>query len=1008
MKALTINSQTFSRWKLIMFTAIFVSLVPGSLSAATFGTVVSIGGQASDIALDESRRSLYISNFTANRIDVLSLDTQTISRSIAVSAQPGALALSPDGKYLVVTHYGPFDPPRNAVTIINLDDNSRRAFGVGAAPLAVSFGLDELAFVVTAKEFILLDPASGQTTTVETLDGLAGKSLPVEIPSLPPVIIRSSIAASRDGLWIYGLADKFLFRYDVRQRQLIITGYVANPELGPRTVSVSPNGSHYTAGWALFDRAGTMVAQFPEPSGKLETGSHIIDAAGGLIYAQVTQAPAGGSGATQTPSASSSGPVLQVVASDNLAVRERLQLRENLTGRSLITSARDFMYAVSDSGVTVLPIGQLSKLPRIRFEQTDVVFRNSACAPQQHSQEIAVVDASGGRVPFVLIPSAPGITLSQDTGVTPAVIRVLIDPAAFSGAKGTSAAFVDVRAAGAINVPDRLRVLVNSREPDQRGFVLNIPGKLVDILSDPVRGRFLVARENTNEVLVFDRSMRQIASLRTGNMPTHMAISPEQKYLIVGNDNSQVASVFDLDTLEPSRAIRFPFGHYPRSIAVSNNAILASVRSAGGPHTIDRIDMNTRTAYTLDSLGVFKNDVHINTALTASPDGASILIAMADGRIVLYDAAADTFVSGRKDFESLSGAYAASNYDAFIVDNNVLNSSLVPIRKLSSDSGSSSGFLFVDRVGFRTTTPGLSQAGMVQRFNLSQLETVLPTRMTESPLRSATHATGFTRTLAVLGNREGLLSLSTSGVTVLPWNYDAAYAPPVIDRVVNAADRTDNIAPGSLVTVFGSRLSPVAGAAADPTMADALAESCLTVNGNVAPVIFASGERLNAQIPWNVGGTASVVVKTPGGSSDISRIRITPGAPGVFRTGTAGPETGIPTIVRSVNNEVVTLSNPIHPGDDLVIYATGLGRTEPEVPVGTSAPFEPLARALNTPKVTLGSVDVTVYFAGLTPGLIGVYQLNVLIPRSVPTGFDIPLRIEQDGINATIAVRVVR
>jgi uncharacterized protein (TIGR03437 family) len=103
----------------------------------------------------------------------------------------------------------------------------------------------------------------------------------------------------------------------------------------------------------------------------------------------------------------------------------------------------------------------------------------------------------------------------------------------------------------------------------------------------------------------------------------------------------------------------------------------------------------------------------------------------------------------------------------------------------------------------------------------------------------------------------------------------------------------------------------------------------------------------------------------------------------------------------------VTVSNPIHRGDDLIIYVTGLGRTNPEIPVGSRAPFEPLAQVLDTPKITLGGVALPVSFAGLTPGLVGVYQVNLLVPRSVPTGFDIPLRIEQSTASTTVPVRVV-
>src|SRR5579864_7320149 len=91
--------------------------------SGTFGRVVPIGGQASDIALDEGRGVLYIANFTANTIDVMSLADNTISTSINVAPQPGSLALSPDGQYLVIAHFGNFvapGAPSNALTVINL------------------------------------------------------------------------------------------------------------------------------------------------------------------------------------------------------------------------------------------------------------------------------------------------------------------------------------------------------------------------------------------------------------------------------------------------------------------------------------------------------------------------------------------------------------------------------------------------------------------------------------------------------------------------------------------------------------------------------------------------------------------------------------------------------------------------------------------------------------------------------------------------------------------------
>jgi hypothetical protein len=67
--------------------------------------------------------------------------------------------------------------------------------------------------------------------------------------------------------------------------------------------------------------------------------------------------------------------------------------------------------------------------------------------------------------------------------------------------------------------------------------------------------------------------------------------------------------------------------------------------------------------------------------------------------------------------------------------------------------------------------------------------------MAEAPA-TGTEAFAFTRTLAVLQSREVVISLTTSGFTVLPWDYDASVASPKIGNVVNAADYTSPVAPG--------------------------------------------------------------------------------------------------------------------------------------------------------------------------------------------------------------------
>jgi uncharacterized protein (TIGR03437 family) len=416
-----------------------------------------------------------------------------------------------------------------------------------------------------------------------------------------------------------------------------------------------------------------------------------------------------------------------------------------------------------------------------------------------------------------------------------------------------------------------------------------------------------------------------------------------------------------------------------------------------------RIDFISRTATPFPSLGVFENDVHANTVLAASPNGSTILAAMPDGRVMLYDANVDSFTVSRKDFSELAGAYASSASDLFFAGNAVLNSSLVPVNRLETATGASSGFAFVDDGAFRAVSPDAAQAGVIQRVRLDRPDGFRSTRTVEAP-RTGAAGSAFTRTLATLYNRSALVMLTVSGFTVLPWNYDAAVAPPRLERVVNAADLSAPVAPGGLISIFGRDLSPVNIATREIPLPTALGESCLSVNGVPVPMLFVSSQQINAQLPFTLEGNATMILRTPGGVSDNLNFRILPAAATVFRA----PGLDVPVIFRARNHELVTLSNPVHPEDNLIIYATGLGRTSPPLEAGVPAPADPLPVAVIEPEITLGGVPLPVHFAGLAAGEIGLYQINAAVPYWVPTGMEVPLIIRQGSHETRLSVRVVK
>jgi uncharacterized protein (TIGR03437 family) len=423
---------------------------------------------------------------------------------------------------------------------------------------------------------------------------------------------------------------------------------------------------------------------------------------------------------------------------------------------------------------------------------------------------------------------------------------------------------------------------------------------------------------------------------------------------------------------------------------------------------------------------VFNNIINTNSVVVASPNGSSIMVAEADGNLLLYDANADSFTVSRKDVTSLSGAYAASAFQQYVVGNSLLDSSLVPVLQFNAGSNASSGFAFVDQGGYLTTVPVAatgtgtgtggtggtttlsSVAGSIQRVDLSnsKVSMSLATSMIEAPLLGTT-TNAFTRTIAPLYTRNAIVNLTVSGFTVLPWQFDASVAPPKISSVVNAADGGKAIAPGGLISIYGTQFSPVNVATNEIPVPTALADSCLAVNGLPVPIFFVSPTQINAQMPFAMIGSVTMILRTPGGTSDNFNLTVLPNAPSVFRANVEGLGSEVATIVRDINGELVTPSNPVHKNDSLVIYLTGLGITNPASQDGTPGALDPLADAIVPPTVTLGGSNLALQYAGMAPGEVGVYQINVKVPSSIQSGLSIPLIISQGGMGTTIQVRVV-
>jgi len=221
--------------------------------------------------------------------------------------------------------------------------------------------------------------------------------------------------------------------------------------------------------------------------------------------------------------------------------------------------------------------------------------------------------------------------------------------------------------------------------------------------------------------------------------------------------------------------------------------------------------------------------------------------------------------------------------------------------------------------------------------------------------------------------------------------------------VVNAATFQSGapVARGSLATFFGSGLAGGTATATSQTWPNTLVNRQITVNDGVgAPLSYMSATQANFQVPMNVAlGVGRIAVRMAdtqellaGGPATIQAA-----APGIFTVVSGG------TSVSAVYNQDGTLnsaSNPAAAGSIISLYGTGAGQMSPPVADGSPAPAASLSYSvaipvtdsqscLNSPNamcVSFGNTLGNVTYTGLTPGYVGLWQVNVTVPQGLGAG----------------------
>jgi len=212
------------------------------------------------------------------------------------------------------------------------------------------------------------------------------------------------------------------------------------------------------------------------------------------------------------------------------------------------------------------------------------------------------------------------------------------------------------------------------------------------------------------------------------------------------------------------------------------------------------------------------------------------------------------------------------------------------------------------------------------------------------------------------------------------------------------------VAPGTMVTLSGSQLASASATAEGTPLPKAINGTRVLVGGLETPLYFVGDDRIRAQIPLELAPNRQyqVLVSANGALTVPDTITLTAVQPGLQ---VSADDSRV--IAQHSDSSPINTAAPASRGEGIVLYLVGMGQTDPPVSSGAAADAGSLSRALEQPTVTIDGAPAEILFAGLTPGSVGLYQINVRVPSDARAG-DLSVLILQGGAQSNSGVLPVR
>lgn len=223
----------------------------------------------------------------------------------------------------------------------------------------------------------------------------------------------------------------------------------------------------------------------------------------------------------------------------------------------------------------------------------------------------------------------------------------------------------------------------------------------------------------------------------------------------------------------------------------------------------------------------------------------------------------------------------------------------------------------------------------------------------------------------------------------------------------NAAGETPDpvVAPGSIISIFGSQLAPDYTAGPTAPLVQALAGTTVRWNDRLLPLLFVSPEQINGQVPSDLAeGEQTLAVRTGNQPEIRGKVQVVRNAPGLFGYTIDGK---FYIAATHEDGSLISPDSPARRGETITMLGTGFGPFQRPILDGFPTPAAPPNPVADPVELRSGERVLPLVSAAASPGQVGLVALRLLITEAVAAARELPLTAIVNGRSSNTALLVI-